>query len=549
MRKPLFLFLLLPFLLTACGDSQPAGPEMTGDVLPDMMAALDSVGIRAKLQHLSSDEMAGRAPGTPGEDLAVEYIAEQMRAAGLEPAVGGSFFQEVALVSATPAPRGPLTLRAHDGETVALDFVDDFIASTDLTDESVETEGQLVFVGYGIDAPEENWHAFKDVDVTDKILVSFVNDPIAGDEEPNLFQGDTLTYYGRWTYKYEEARRRGAKGVLLIHTLGTAGYPFTVLSGGARSPQIQLATPPENPLAMKGWITRETAEQLAQMAGTTLDEWFAAANDRDFEPQVLPITASYDADYTVREFAGRNVIGKITGRTNPDEAIIYTAHHDHLGIATPVEGDSIYNGAVDNASGVAMLLELAEAFAAAPTKPARTVLFASVTAEESGLLGAEFYARNPVMPMQQTVANINVDSGNIYGETDDIVGIGAERSEMLDLLREAAVEEGMTVTADPQPNQGLFFRSDQLAFARSGVPAVFIETGRTYRNQPASYYDEVQGGYNRTRYHQPSDEFDPAWSMGGLLQQTRVALRMGYRLAFQGVTPQWNEGEAFAQAR
>ena len=556
------LFLLFLLLLAACETAPDTTDTDTADITATTTAtdpgdppaallnAIDSVTVRTHMQILSADDMEGRGTGQPGEQKAVQYIADQMREIGLMPGGStGTYFQKVPLLGSTPTPQGPLTFTAEGGDSLQLNFIDDFIASTDLEDTNVSTTGDLVFVGYGIDAPGYNWDSYKDVDVTDKIIVSFVNDPMATEAEPGLFQADTLTYYGRWTYKYEEARRRGAKGALLIHTPETAGYPFTVLSNSAGGEQIQLASPPENPLQLKGWITQEAAEQLAQMAGSTLDEWFEMANDRAFTPQELPIQAAVDIDYEVRRFEGTNVIGKIAGQTHPNESIVYTAHHDHLGIGQPnAKADSIYNGAVDNASGVAMLLELADAFSQAPP-PQRTILFVSLTAEESGLLGAEYYARHPVLPMGEGVANINVDSGNVEGRTRDIVGIGAEKSEMMEVLRAAAAAEDMTVTPDPNPNQGYFFRSDQLAFARAGVPAVFINTGTQYIGQPDDYARQVTEEYENNDYHQPSDEFDPAWPMGGVIQQTRVAARIGYLLAYSDLDLQWNEGEAFAQAR
>ncbi len=546
------------FMLAGCVQERDRIMPGAGTGLPDepvnipeaVLAAIDSTSLSRHIQYLSSDELEGRGTGTRGEQLAVDYIAEQMRQAGLQPAGDdGTFFQAVPLLGSTPRPQTPLVLKHENEQALSLDFIEDYTVSTDLEATEVSTTGQLVFVGYGIDAPAYDWHDFKNVDVTDKIIISFVNDPPPTDEEPNLFQADTMTYYGRWTYKYEEARRRGAKGMLLIHTTPTASYPFTVLSNTAASEQVQLATPPGNPLEMKGWITEESARQLARMAGTTLEAWFEAAGNRDFQPQILPITASIDVNYDVRRFNGTNVIGKLPGQTRPDEAIVYTAHHDHLGIGEPVDGDSIYNGAVDNATGVAMLLELADAFNSLPEAPQRSVLFVSLSAEEHGLLGAEHYAREPHLPMAQTVANINVDSGNIYGRTTDIVGIGAERSDMLHLLRIAASAENLTVTPDNRPNAGIFFRSDQLAFARSGVPAVYLKTGSSFEGQPADYFEQVNDRYNNNDYHQPSDEFDPNWPLGGLIQQTRVAFRVGYQLANSDFKPQWKPGEAFGQAR
>ncbi len=561
MHRILWLLLSAPLLLVACDDT--TSPPAPGDAdslavvdappVPEAaLAAIDSAGLREHIAVLASDEFEGRGTGTPGEEKTINYIREQMEAIGLVGAApDGGFFQAVPLLGSTPTEIGVLTLTPESGEPVALDFVDDFIASTDLDADAASFDAPLVFVGYGISNPGYEWDDYKDVDVTGKVLVSFVNDPPATAEEPNLFQADTLTYNGRWTYKYEEARRRGAAGILLIHTDEMAGYPFTVLSSGARGEQIQLATPPENPLQLKGWITGATAERLAEMSGTTLTAWMEQAASRDFQPQALPVTASLAMEFERRRFEGTNVLSKLVGATRPNEAVIYTAHHDHLGKDQALidEGkDGIYNGAVDNASGVAMMLELAAAFAAAEP-PARTVLFATLTAEESGLLGSGYYAENPAFPLANTIANINVDSGNLNGLTDDIVGVGAERSEMLGLLRDAAADEGMTVTPDPSPNQGTFFRSDQLAFARGGVPAVFIKTGRTFTGRPADYHDTITADYRANRYHQPSDELSDDMPFGGIVQQTRVAFRLGHRLANSTLRPAWNESEAFAETR
>ncbi|MEM6783291.1 MAG: M28 family peptidase [Bacteroidota bacterium] len=532
----------------------PAGPITLADTPDDLVALIDSAGLRAHIEVLASDAFEGRGTGTAGEQMTIDYISAQMQTAGLEPgAADGTFFQPVPLLGSTPVTVGNMALVPDDGEPVLLDFVSQFIASTDHDTTAISVEGaELVFVGYGISNPGYDWDDYKGVDLAGKIMVSFVNDPPATEAEPNLFQADTLTYNGRWTYKYEEARRRGAVGALLIHTGPTAGYPFLVLSGGARGEQISLATPPENALDVKGWITQPVAEQLLSEAGLTLNEAFARSATRDFEPVPLPVRASLEMTFETRRFTGTNVIGKVTGDTTPDEAVIVTAHHDHLGVDPDREAaseDGIYNGAVDNASGVSMLLEMATAIASGPT-PDRSVYFLTLSAEESGLLGAAHYAEDPVVPLVHTVANVNVDSGNLYGQTTDIVGIGAERSEMLPLLRQAAAGETMTVTPDNQPNQGLFFRSDQLAFARGGVPAVFINTGVDFVGQPEGYAAEVKASYRRERYHQPADEYTPgSMPLGGLVQQTKVATRLTYGIADSDIRPTWKPSEAFAETR
>ena len=517
-------------------------------------AAIDSMTLKMHLEELADDSYEGRGTGTPGEAKTIAYVSQWMKEYGLSPgAPDGTFFQSVPLRGSTPSNVTPLTLTPTSGAPMELAFVDDFIAATDLAASRTSLDAvPMVFVGYGISNPGYNWDDFKDVDVTDKVLVAFVNDPPPSAAEPNLFQADTLTYNGRWTYKYEEARRRGAAGVFLIHTTPTAGYPFQVLQSGAAGEAIELATVPDNPLRVKGWITQPNAEALMAAAGLTLRDAFVIAASRDFEPIELPVTATFSMDLASRTFNGTNVIGVLPGTTRAAETIAYTAHHDHLGIDREKEArgeDGIYNGAVDNASGVAMLLTLAKAHAAAP-KAARSALFLSLSAEESGLLGSKYYAENPSFALKNTIANVNVDSGNLDGETADIVGIGAERSEMLGLLREAARGEGMTVSPDQAPNQGIFFRSDQLAFARGGVPAVFVETGGTFIGKPADYAKEMSDDYLRNRYHQPADELLPHQSYGGLVQQTRVAFRLGYGIAAQPeLRPQWKATEAFAETR
>ena len=560
MSSRTILYIVTLTFISACdvprGDAGGASTEPSGGIeiiSETAFAAIDSAAIRAHIEMLSSDAFEGRGTGTRGEERTINYIRDEMQRIGLEGAMpDGSFFQPVPLLGSRPVGIGNLTLRPQDGEAVELSFVDEFIASTDLDTIEASIDGDLVFVGYGVQSEAYDWDDYKDVDVNGKILVGFVNDPPATVEEPNLFQADTLTYAGRWTYKYEEARRRGASGMFLIHTRETAGYPFSVLSNGARGEQIQLAQSDERPLDLKGWLTEDAARRLAELSGTTLEDWFEAAATRDFEPQPLPVTARLSMEFETRGFTGTNVIGRLPGTGSPEEALVYTAHHDHLGIDEEAQArgeDGIYNGATDNASGLAMTLAVADAFVRLPEPPARSILFVTLTAEESGLLGAKHYVENPVVPTARTIANINLDSGNLFGRTRDIVGIGSERSELADLLREAAAQEDMTVSPDVQPNQGLFFRSDQLHFARSGVPAVFINTGREFVGREEGYGDRVMGEYRSERYHQVADTLGADTPLGGLIQQARVALRLGHRLAYSDIRPQWNEGEDFGEAR
>ena len=554
--RSLAVLIVLTFA-SACdmprGDDAGADFATGSEITDAVFAAIDSAAIRRHIARLSSDEFEGRGTGTPGEALTINYLRDELQRLGIEGGMpDGSYFQEVPLLGSTPIRTGELTLTSQDGESIELEFEDGFIASTDLDAEEASIDGELVFVGYGIQSDAYDWDDYKDVDVSGKVLIGFVNEPPATDDEPTLFQADTLTYAGRWTYKYEEARRRGASGMFLVHTEETAGYPFSVLSNGARGEQIQLAESDQQPLDLHGWLTHDTARLLAQLSGTTLENWFESAATRDFQPRELPVSAHLSMGFETRRFDGTNVLGRIAGLDSPDEAIVYTAHHDHLGIDRDLQDrgqDGIYNGATDNASGLAMVLAVADAFTRLPSPPARSVIFMTLTAEESGLLGARYYVENPVVPMPLTIANINLDSGNLFGRTRDIVGIGSERSDLIALLRQAAEQEGMTVSPDVQPNQGLFFRSDQLHFARSGVPAVFLNTGRDFIGRSDDYGERVTDEYRNQRYHQPTDSLSATTPLGGLIQQTRVALRLGYRLAESDIRPQWNPNEDFGEAR
>lgn len=546
--------LLLAVLLLVAGCAPRTAVVAPGASLAAGLAALDTTALRAHTTALSSDAYEGRGTGTRGEQMTVDYLIERFRALGLEGGMpDGGFVQRVPLRSVTLTEASPLAFRGGAAD-VELAFGPDATVSTDTEDASVTLDGaRVVFVGYGIANPGERWDDYKDVDVRGAVLVGFVNEPPATAAEPRLFGADTMTYNGRWTYKYEEARRRGARGMFLIHTEPTASYPFSVLNGDVFGAHTTGETVPAGALDAHGWISEAAGRQLAEASGSTLEDWFAMAATRDFRPMELPVTAHAQLRFAhAAGVVGQNVVARLPGTTHAGEAVVYGAHHDHLGIDAEREArgeDGIYNGAVDNATGVAMMLEIAEAFAAGP-RPARSVYFVTFSAEESGLLGSDHFVRQPPVPMVNVVANVNVDSGNLFGATDDIVGIGAERSEMQRLLREAAAAEGLVVTGETTPGAGLFFRSDQLAFARAGVPAVFLNTGDRFRGRPADYGATVRGAYRSRDYHQVSDELRPGMRFDGLLQQTRVAFRIGHALATNpALRPAWRAGEAFGETR
>ena len=552
----LALFASSLLAVSACRDAADGPPRLDASAAPTApeagLAAIDTVRMRQHIATLASDEFGGRGTGTEGERKTVAYITEQLRAAGLEGGMpDGSFTQDVPLRSVRVVETTPLTFRPDTGAPASFEPVRDMALTTDTANGAAALDGaDLVFVGYGVTNAAERWDDYAGVDVRGKVVVAFVNDPPATAEEPRLFQADTMTYNGRWTYKYEEARRRGARGALLIHTDETAGYPFGVIADDALGAHPSSAQPPEGALEVRGWISERAGRALAEMAGESFDTWVQQAGTRGFRPVELPVVA--DVSMEIEQTAGlvgQNVVAKLPGRS--PEAVVYGAHHDHLGTdhALVAAGqDGVYNGAVDNASGVAMLIETARAFAASGPLD-RTVYAVTFTAEEAGLLGSGYFAEHPPVPLSQMVANVNVDSGNLYGETDDVVGIGSERSDLAGLLAAAAGAEGLTVTADNAPGAGLFYRSDQLAFARGGVPAVFLGTGDSYRGRPEGYGQQVRDGYRAERYHQPGDELTDDLSMAGILQQTRVAFRLGYALAASDLEPQWRPGEAFAETR
>lgn len=484
---------------------------------------ITSQELRADLEFLSSDLLEGRGTGSRGEDLAVSYIAAQMKIAGLKPQGTDGYYQKVDLLGSKPSAE---TSHLRFNKQVC-QFPVDYVASTDLREPSVGVSQEgIIFVGFGIAASSEyNWNDYKDgIDYKDKVLVALVNDP----EE---FEGNTLTYFGRWTYKFEQARRMGAKGIFLIHTNESAGYPYSVIRNGGVGEEVTTDSEISSPLTVKGWIRQEAAELLAKQCGDSLSGWQHLASSRDFQPINCKVNISFRMSFEQRSFQATNVVGVLPGAgSRRDEAVIFTAHHDHLGIGpADSNNDNIYNGAEDNASGVALLLAIARAFAALPYSLGRSIIFLTVTAEEKGLVGSQYYVEHPAWPLKKTLLNINYDMGNVYGKTEDVVGLGIEHFEDLRILFERVAEtENMTVSPDPEPEQGHFFRSDQLNFFRNNIPAVMISSGCKYVGQSTGYCSEVRDAYRNNHYHQPSDEYHDTWSMDGMIQMARL----GYHLAF-----------------
>ena len=540
-------------LLTLAVACSPAPPETLAE-MPD----IDTNRVLADITHMSSDEFQGRAPGGEGERLTIEFLTQQFKAAGLEPGnPDGTYVQNVPLVGLQPTVTAPFTIK--QGSRSRQLSPDDVVAfSPRVTDQVSLADSEMVFVGYGIQAPEFNWDDYKGVDVTGKTLLMLVNDPpIPGSGPEGLdagtFGGKAMTYYGRWTYKYAKAAEMGAAGVLVIHETGPAGYPFSVAQGMGGE-RFNLVTPDKNmsKAAVQGWLSLEATQDLFTSAGLDFATLKAAAATRDFAPVSLKQTASITLSQTMRDLNSQNVIAKLTG-SDPmlkDEYVIYSAHWDHLGVrAEPIDGDAINNGAMDNASGTSAMIEIARAFKAIEPGPKRTIIFLAVTAEEQGLLGSEFYATFPLYPLDRTLANINVDGMNMWGRTTDITVIGYGASDLDDYLQAAAAEQGRTLIPDPESEKGFYYRSDHFNFAKVGVPALYLDDGVTFVGKPAGYGEQKRLEYNTRDYHAPSDEVKPDWDLSGLAEDAKLLLAVGYRVAQAPTYPEWKPGNEFKAIR
>ncbi|MBX5478211.1 MAG: M28 family peptidase [Pyrinomonas methylaliphatogenes] len=541
------LFVLVSFMLEDMLSTYAAGPIVS------------EKAIRAHIKFLADDLLEGRAPGTRGGELAAKYIAAQFEAMGLQPAgVNGSYFQPVRLVGVKADPSTKLIVRG-DGREASFNFGDEYVASTGAQTEAVSLKSELVFVGYGIDAPEYRWNDYKGdpADFRGKILVIMVNDPPATQAEPDLFGGRALTYYGRWTYKYEEAARRGAAGAILIHTDESAGYPWSVVRTSNGSWRYDLAREPSDAtpyLKLRAWMTNDAAKRLFQLAGLDLDELRRQAASRDFKPVKLNLQAEIDLRSELKRVEAPNVLAVLPGRDAQlrNEYVMYTAHWDHLGVGEPdARGDAIYNGAVDNATGVAAVLAIADALSRLPEseRPRRSILFLMTTAEEQGLLGAEWFARYPTVPIEKIAADINLDALNVLGVTRDFVALGANRSTLQQVVEAVARDRGLKVSSDPRPEQGSFFRSDHFPLAKVGVPAISLESGEDFVGRPAGWGQQQFNEYNTKHYHQPSDEYSDAWDLRGTVQEAEIALDIGLRVANSNEMPRYNPNDEFAKAR
>lgn len=544
------------FALAACAapDGQPAdaGASSLTEVVPaEGIAALDTATLMRHIRVLANDSLLGRQPGSLGEDKTVAYLESQFTTLGIAPGnTDGTFIQKVPLVAITVSNAPSMTF-AKGSTTRSLKWRDDFVAWTKhVAPTATLNKSELVFVGYGTEAPEFNWDDYKGVDVAGKTIVMLVNDPPLADT--SQFGGTRMTYYGRWTYKYEQAMKHKAAGALIIHETEGAGYPFSVVQGRA-SEQFDLVTPDKNMSRseVEGWITLDQAKALFSMAGQNFDSLKAQAMTREFKPVPLGVTASLNIQNKLRTVDSRNVVAKLEGSdaTLKDEYVVYTAHWDHFGVGEKVKGDSIYNGAYDNASGVAGLLNLAAAFKAMKTAPKRSILFLAVTAEEQGLLGSEYYGVTPIYSLARTVANINMDEINVTGVTTDITVFGLGASELDDYATAAAKEMGRTLRPDPEPEKGFYYRSDHFNFARKGVPAFFPGEGIEYVGKPAEFGMKMRQDYVANRYHTPQDEISPTWDLSGGVKDLTLFLTIGYRIANAPRFPEWRAGNEFKAIR
>jgi Zn-dependent M28 family amino/carboxypeptidase len=516
--------------------------------------ALESItaeGLSEDTKILASDEFEGRAPASPGETKTIDFLRDAFEKIGVQPGNGESFFQEVPMVVITPDASAGLHIKG--GKTpIDLAWKKEFVAVTQrVAEESSLADSEFVFAGYGIVAPEYQWNDYEGLDVKGKTVIVLVNDPGYATEDPALFTGKAMTYYGRWTYKYEEAARQGAAGVFIVHETGPAAYGWNVVETGRTGPQFNLISPDNNMsrCAAEGWLHLDAARKVFASAGLNYEEVKAAAVQRGFKAVPLGLKASLSLKNVIKNVVSNNVIALLPGAKRPDEVVIYMAHWDHFGKDPALEGDQIFNGALDNATGTAALLELAEAFSKLKQPPDRSIVFLSVTGEEQGLIGSGYYAAHPIFPTAKTVAAINMDALNIYGPMKDITVVGYGLSELDQYIEAAAAEAGRTVNPDPTPEKGSYFRSDHFPFAKQGIPAVYPSAGSDSVEHGREWTLAAREKWVAENYHKTSDEFDANWDLSGAVEDLRLLFKVGYRLAMAATFPNWKEGTDYKAKR
>jgi Zn-dependent M28 family amino/carboxypeptidase len=538
----------------ACTGGEKAGATVSAAATDSASQAITSADLLQHIKDLSADSMEGRAPGTPGEVKTIAYLQTQYKALGLKPGnPDGTYLQNVDLIGYTAHPSASYV---SGGKTISFKYPDDFIANSrhDRTETKVENS-DVVFVGYGIVAPEYGWDDYKGMDMTGKTILMLVNDPqvrVPNDTalDTTMFKGKAMTYYGRWTYKYEIASLKHAAAAIIIHETGPAGYPYGVVRGSNSQEQFDVISPDaEKRVPVEGWITLDKAKEILSASGQNFDALKAAATKKDFKPVALNAKATYDVKIDARKIQSHNVVALLEGTDKKDEYVIYTAHWDHLGKDTTLKGDQIYNGAIDNASGSSAVLDIAKAFTKLPVRPRRSILFLAVTAEEKGLLGAKYYATHPLYPLDKTVANINVDGINQWGKTSDFTVIGLGNSTLDDYLLAELKAQGRTVRPDAEPEKGFYFRSDHFEFAKQGVPALDTDSGIEYVGKPPEYGMKKRDEYTNKDYHNVSDEVKPDWDLSGGVQDMQTLFKVGVSVANANDTPQWKPGTEFKAKR
>jgi Zn-dependent M28 family amino/carboxypeptidase len=537
--------LVMTLILIGCGTHKDKSFE-------EAMNSINEAGLDKHLSVLASDDFMGRQPSTEGEIKTINYLKAEFERLGLIPGNGDSFFQEVPLVEILTDVNKEIIV-SGTGKQTKLKHASEFVATTSQMVDNIELkDAEMVFLGYGIIAPEYNWNDYEGIDVKDKIVVVMVNDPGYATQNENLFTGNAMTYYGRWTYKYEEAARQGAAGCLIIHETGPAGYPWEVVRNGWTGPQFYLIAEDKNlnNCKMDGWINNQKAREIFEQAGLNFDEVTSNASQRGFKPVPLNLTTSLTLKNKIEESISNNVIALFPGTERADEYIIYTAHWDHFGVDTTLEGDQVYNGARDNATGTAGLLELAKAFTKLDQKPKRSILFLAVTAEEQGLLGSKYYGENPVYPLEKTVTVINMDALNIFGKVSDIIVIGYGNSELDKYVEEAAKNQHRVVKPDPVPHKGGFYRSDHFSFAKQGVPSIYAKGGVQHIEKGEEWMRQELERWTSEYYHKAADSYEPDWwDLSGMVEDIQLLFDIGYRLSNEDSFPNWYEGNEFKAKR
>lgn len=545
--KYLLSLLLVASLLVACDNKPHYDPQ----------AGLDSfteAGFEKHLKQISSDEFMGRMPFTEGETKTLAYLEDEVKKLGLEPGNGTSYRQEVPMASITTETDSVMTIKSSKKSFTLSGLKDYVIWTPQANQEKVELKDEdIVFAGYGVVAPEYNWNDYEGIDVKNKVVLVLVNDPGFGIGDSTFFKGNTMTYYGRWTYKFEEAARQGAKACIIVHDDVPAGYGFWVVQNSWNTSKLYLDARGKDQYVCPavGWISQPSAKKLFEAANIDYADALSRAHKRGFHGEPMNLKLSLSMTAKVKYDKSYNIVAKITGTTQPDEYLIYSTHWDHLGIGKPDEtGDTIYNGTLDNASGAAGQLEIAKAFQSLKNKPARTVVFLWVTAEEQGLLGSAYYAQNPVYPKEKTVANINIDGVNPYGKNKDIVLVGMGQSDLEDYLNEEARRVGRYVAPEPNPVAGYYFRSDHFSFAKIGIPALYTNDGVDNIEKGAEYGKQVQNEFVSKYYHKPSDEYDSArWKLDGSLEDLKLLFNVGKKISMESTWPQWKSASEFKAIR